>query len=205
MAKKVSTINEYIANAEEFAQPILNELRANVHLACPEVEEVIKWNFPNFLYRNQILCSMAAFKGHCAFTFWLGDQLKDELGLLNPVGKSGMGQLGKLKSVNEIPSKEKLIHTLREAMALTESGVRIKKRRLSGDQPVGTKDGKFEQLLKDAKQARTFFNELSPSQQREYVNWIDEAKTEVTKEKRITQSLEWLGEKKVRNWKYLKK
>jgi uncharacterized protein YdeI (YjbR/CyaY-like superfamily) len=37
------------------------------------------------------------------------------------------------------------------------------------------------------------------------VNWITEAKTEETRNKRISTTIEWLSEGKPRNWKYMKK
>jgi hypothetical protein len=33
------------------------------------IDEAAEWGFPNFTYRG-IVCSMAAFKAHCAFGFW---------------------------------------------------------------------------------------------------------------------------------------
>jgi uncharacterized protein YdeI (YjbR/CyaY-like superfamily) len=43
---------------------------------------------------------------------------------------------------------------------------------------------------------------LSPSQQREYVDWITEAKQDSTRAKRLATAVEWLAEGKRRNWKY---
>src|SRR5438552_2812096 len=63
-------IDAYIARAAPFAQPILKHLRTLVHAACPDVSETIKWGFPHFVYAGSIICSTAAFKGHCAFGFW---------------------------------------------------------------------------------------------------------------------------------------
>lgn len=205
MADKNITVDQYIDNAAPFAQSILKQLREYVHLACPEVTEVIKWNFPNFVYNNQNLCSMAAFKSHCAFTFWLGAELNDVHGILNPVGKTAMGQLGKLTSLDDLPPRDKFIATLKEAMRLNEKGVKLKKSTPRNNELSQTSTGKFETLLKKNRSAFTFFNQLSLSQQREYTKWIDDAKTESTQEKRINQSIDWLSESKIRNWKYVKK
>ena len=53
-------VDAYIAKAAGFAGPILEEIRARVHAACPDVEE-IKWSVPAFEYGGP-LCGMAAFK-----------------------------------------------------------------------------------------------------------------------------------------------
>ena len=46
------------------------------------------------------------------------------------------------------------------------------------------------------------FAAFSPSCQREYSDWITEAKRPETKEKRIAQAVEGISEGKQRNWKY---
>jgi hypothetical protein len=58
--------------------------------------------------------------------------------------------------------------------------------------------------LKKNKKARTAFDAFPPSHRREYIEWITEARTEATREKRIATTVEWLLEGKSRNWKYQK-
>ncbi len=43
---------------------------------------------------------------------------------------------------------------------------------------------------------------MSPSCQREYCEWIADAKRAETREKRVATAMEWIGEGKSRNWKY---
>ena len=69
MAKKEKIVDAYIAKSADFAKPILMHIRELVHKACPEVEEKMKWSFPHFDYKGEMMCSMAAFKQHCAFGF----------------------------------------------------------------------------------------------------------------------------------------
>jgi uncharacterized protein YdeI (YjbR/CyaY-like superfamily) len=59
--------------------------------------------------------------------------------------------------------------------------------------------------LKRNKQARAAFDNFSPSNQREYIVWITEAKTEDTRQRRLETTIEWVAEGKPRNWKYMKK
>ncbi|MCX6275166.1 MAG: YdeI/OmpD-associated family protein [Bacteroidetes bacterium] len=54
------------------------------------------------------------------------------------------------------------------------------------------------------KKAKATFENFPPSHKREYALWISEAKTEVTKNKRVETTMEWLTEGKSRNWKYMK-
>ncbi len=47
----------------------------------------------------------------------------------------------------------------------------------------------FLACLKDDKKAKTFYNTLPPSHQKYYTKWIESAKTDATKAKRIAQSI----------------
>ncbi len=197
-------INDYISHAAEFAKPILTQIRKVVHEACPEVEESIKWSFPHFLYRGSILCSMASFKQHCAFGFWLSDQMEDPDSILHQ-GKDrpSMGNLGKITGLSELPDKKILIRYIVQAMKLTEQGVKLVKKKTEEKELIIP-----EQLLKALsknKLAKQKFESFPISHKREYVEWIAEAKTEATRDKRIHQAIEWIAEGKGRNWKYEKR
>jgi uncharacterized protein YdeI (YjbR/CyaY-like superfamily) len=197
MADHDPRIDAYIAKSPDFARPILEHLRAVVHSACPEVEESIKWSCPHFLYQGKLFCSMAAFKQHCSFHFWHG---KDVVG---ETDKEGMGQFGKLTSVKALPSKKELVGYVRKAMALREAGVTRQRAAPSAKPPPKLPDD-FATQLKQHASARKVYEAFSPSAQREYVDWITEAKTDATRQKRIATALEWLAEGKHRNWKYQK-
>ncbi len=57
-------------------------------------------------------------------------------------------------------------------------------------------------IRKNAKAGRTF-ESLSPSQQRDYLEWLSEAKRAETREQRLEVSMRWLAQGKPRNWKYM--
>lgn len=201
--KKPTTFDQYIEQAADFAQPILNQLRSAVYKACPEAEEAFKWSSPSFMYQGKILCSMAAFKKHAAFTIWLGDQLSDPENILQTVGKTSMGQLSQLKTQEDLPKEEILIAYLKEAMLLTQKAV-SKKSSAKQKKELTVPEDLLAALETDSKAAETF-NNFSYSNQKEYVEWLEDAKRESTRNKRLNTTLEWLQEGKVRNWKYLKK
>jgi uncharacterized protein YdeI (YjbR/CyaY-like superfamily) len=52
--------------------------------------------------------------------------------------------------------------------------------------------------------ARETFQAFPPSHQREYIEWIIEAKRDETRSRRLATTLEWLAEGKPRNWKYMR-
>ncbi len=199
-----SRIDDYINKAADFAQPILKHLRKVVNTACPDVKEAMKWSFPNFEYNGTILCSMAAFKQHCSFGFWLGSQMSDPENLLQKVGeKTSMGSLGQIKSIKDLPHQEGLIKYIKEAMTMNEKGVKVKKEKVLRSKEVETPPW-FLVALQQKDATMIAYEKFSPSQKREYVEWLAEAKTDATRTKRMATALEWIAEGKTRNWKYAK-
>ena len=62
----------------------------------------------------------------------------------------------------------------------------------------------MQQVLIKSPAAMTFYESLSFTNKKEYVEWITGAKTEDTRNKRMETAVEWMAEGKIRNWKYLK-
>ncbi|MCX6287797.1 MAG: YdeI/OmpD-associated family protein [Bacteroidetes bacterium] len=60
----------------------------------------------------------------------------------------------------------------------------------------------LQSALKKNKKAFDFFEKFPYSHRKEYIVWINEAKTMETRSKRIATSIEWTAEGKARNWKY---
>jgi len=114
-----SRVDTYIAQAAPFAQPVLERLRADVHAACPDVEEAIKWSMPFFMHAGRNLAHMAAFKAHCAFGFELGRAVVD-------LGREAqaMGQFGRITSLADLPSSVEIRRLVRKAAALIDAGAR---------------------------------------------------------------------------------
>jgi len=201
MGRRDRRIDAYIARSPDFARPILRHLRQIVHRACPDVEETLKWNMPAFMYKG-ILCQMAAFKQHATFGFWKQNLMKD-VHRIFARADSAMGSLGPLTSVSDLPSDKVLGEYVREAMRLNEEGVRVPKERKFDRKPLRI-PAYFRRVLASDKKALATFEAFPPSHRREYIEWIAEAKTVETRNKRIAKTLEWLSKGKSRNWKYEK-
>ncbi len=204
MIKKDARIDSYISKSAVFAKPILIHLRELVHLTCPEVEEKIKWGFPHFDYKG-MMCSMASFKKHCAFGFWKASLMKDKTLIANAESESAMGHYGKITSLKDLPSDKKIIAHINEAMMLNEKGVKLPAKKVKAVNKETLVPDYFLKQLKKNKKAFTTFEKFSPSHKREYIEWITEAKTDETKNRRMQTAIEWLVEGKSRNWKYIKK
>lgn len=203
MPKTEPKIDAYIEKAQPFAKPILEYIRETVHEYCPDAEEAMKWSFPNFLYKNRILCSMSAFKAHCAFGFWLESEMKTMKEITKDREKNSMFNLGKITKIEDLPSKAQLKACIKEAMELTDMGVTLKKSTPSKTETEIPEA--FQASLNANEKAKEIFQKSSPSFRKEYNMWIADAKTEATRNKRIQQAIEWILEGKGRNWKYEKK
>jgi uncharacterized protein YdeI (YjbR/CyaY-like superfamily) len=196
-------IDAYIKKSAPFAQPIMKHLRALVHKACPEATETMKWGFPHFEYKG-ILCSMAAFKLHASFGFWKFSLMKDDKQLLNKVGKTEMGNFDRINSMDDLPSDKILIAYIKEAVRLNEEEIKVEKPKKPAKKELPIPPALAAALKKNKKAATTFEN-FAPSHRREYIEWINEAKTEDTRNRRVETTIEWVAEGKGRNWKYEKK
>lgn len=191
-------VDAYIAQAAPFAQPILAHLRKLVHAACPDVQEAIKWGMPHFLYRDRILCGMAAFKQHATFGFRHAAELFEP----SPASTEAMGQFGRIQSVADLPAAAILKKLVREAMRLTESGVKASLTAPKPRKPPLRAPADLTRALAANVDAKRHFDAFPPGQRREYIEWLTEAKRPETREKRLAQTIEWLAEGKRRHWKY---
>jgi len=187
----------YIARQADFARPILEHLRAAVHAACPDCEETLKWSMPTFMYKGQILASMAAFKAHATFGFWKGSLIVGD----GEEQKSAMGQFGRLTSIDDLPTAEVLGLLIRKAIALPDAGAKTP-RPIKHPRPPVEAPADLAAALDANPAARATFDAFPISCRRDYVDWIVEAKREETRAKRLIQAVEWMAEGKKRHWKY---
>jgi uncharacterized protein YdeI (YjbR/CyaY-like superfamily) len=195
-----------VAKAAPFAQPILAHLRALVHKVCPDVEEDVKWGQPFFVHGGTILCNISAFKAHCSFGFW-GAEIGKVLVQDGVVREGGMGSLGKIASLKDLPPDKKLVGYIRQAAALIDAGlgdnrVVVARRVVKAPKPPVEVPAEFTAALRRDRKAAATYAAFSLSCQREYAEWIADAKRPETRDRRIAQAVEWIAEGKQRNWKY---
>ena len=194
-------VDRYIEKSAEFAKPILKYVREVVHSACPDVDETLKWGFPHFMYQG-IVCSMASFKNHCAVGFWKGALVFDSIPGVKKSKDPAMGQLGRITTIEDLPDKKVLTRCIIEAVRLNETGTKLPAKPKPAKKELVVPDDLMAGLKKNRKALATF-ESFSDSHRKQYVEWITEAKTEATRMKRLTTTIEWLAEGKSRNWKYV--
>jgi len=153
----------------------------------------MKWSHPTYLTDGKILLGTAAFKHHASVHFWHGQQLGFET-------KGGaMGQLGKLTDVGDLPQDfDAMIAKAAELAASAPTPRKVK----HAPKPAPALHPDFAAALGKAPKATAIFDGFPPSAQRDYLEWISDAKQDATRAKRIASAIEWLSAGKRRNWKY---
>jgi uncharacterized protein YdeI (YjbR/CyaY-like superfamily) len=201
MEKYDSRVDAYIAKSAPFAQPILEHLRKLVHDTSPLLTETMKWGFPFFEYKGSV-CQMAAFKEHIGFGFWKQAQLNDPSKLIQREDGNA-GSFGRITRLTDLPADEILVDFIKQAIQLNEAGNKkpAVKKETTAKAPIGM-PAEFASVLAANPKALEGYNKFSPSNKREYLEWITDAKSEATRQKRMETAVEWMAEGKSRNWKY---
>ena len=186
---KDARVDAYIANANDFAKPILKQIRSAVHKGHSAVSETIKWGVPAYVDERGIFCMPAAFKQHCAWVFWTGRK---------PASVDAK-QFRKITSVEKLPPQRELLTIVKQAAA---SAAATKEKTATRAAKPLTVPTYFRTALRKNAKARAAFDAFPPSHKREYVDWIASAKTDETRRRRLATALEWMASGKSRNWKY---
>lgn len=190
-------IDEYIERSADFAQPVLIHLRSLIHKACPDIKETLKWSMPSFEHKG-IVCGFAAFKKHCKFMFWKQELLDSDA---FPANRKAMDSFARITSPTDLPSDEVVIGLIQQAVELNEKGIKAEAKSAAPKTKLVVPED-LENALARNKEAKSHFEAFTYSRKKDYVEWITGAKTEATRNKRLTTTIEWVAEGKGRNWKY---
>ena len=194
--KEDPRVDAYIERQAEFARPILRHIREVVHAACPDAEETLKWSMPTFMYKQEMLAGMAAFKQHATFGFWRGSLIVAK----GDEPMSGMGQFGRLTSIDDLPPRKELEALVKKAMQLTDEGVKPPRDKHKKEPFSVPQD--LRAAIDANPAAAATFDAFPPSAQREYVEWVTGAKRDETRARRLQTAVEQMAEGKTQNWKY---
>jgi uncharacterized protein YdeI (YjbR/CyaY-like superfamily) len=186
-------VSAYIEAAQPFAQPILHQLRAAVHAAVPEAGEAMKWSMPFFTLNGRDIAMMAAFKAHAGVGIFDGTPM---------AGKDGMGNLGKLASVDDLPAD--LAARLATAASLAMEGKPARMAVRTAPKPEIAMPDDLAAALAAHPAAEAQFSAFPPGARREYLEWVTGAKQPATRAKRIKTTVAQAAEGKRLNWKYEK-
>ena len=191
-------IDAYIARQADFARPILSHLRDLIHAASPDIDEAVKWGMPFFTYRDRNLCHIAGFKRHVAFGFW-HDKVES-----GEARSEAMGQFGRIESRDDLPNDAEIAVLLKKAVALIDAGDEARRGAKTPRAPLPLHPA-FAAALDTNPAAAANWADFPPGKVRDYCEWINDARTDATRDRRIAQAVEWIAAGKGRNWKYEKR
>ena len=175
----VKDVDEYI-EIHEYWQTELIQIREMIQET--ELEETIKWGAPTYTIKNKNVAGLAAFKNHIALWFFNGDLLQQNTGLLVNA------QQGKTKALRQIRfkrgdeiNKKILLPYILEAIENQKLGKTIK---ASRKQELIIPP-ELSSALKNDPELDEYYCQLTSGKQREYADYISEAKRDATRISRL--------------------
>jgi uncharacterized protein YdeI (YjbR/CyaY-like superfamily) len=196
--KGYKTVDEYILNVKE-GSGILIVLRELIGLT--ELKETVKWGIPVYTINDKNVLGIAAFKTYVGLWFYNGSFLKDDAGVLVNAseGVTKAMRQWRFTSVEEIDDKLVLKY-VNEAIENQKQGKELKPER---NKPIIIPDELQIEFAED-KELENCFNRFTPGKQREFVNYISEAKTTETRKVRVQKVIPLILENIGLNDKYRK-
>ena len=196
--KRFKTVDEFILNTQS-GKDILIVLREIIN--STELEETVKWGAPCYTYKGKNVVGLGAFKSYVGVWFFQGGLLKDKNGvLLNAQEeKTKAMRQWRFNSIEEI-NQEILINYINESIENFKNNKEIKPdRRKTLDIPKTLKS-EFET---DAG-LKAAFDNFTKGKQREFADYISEAKQEKTKNARLQKIIPLIKQRIGLNDKYRK-
>lgn len=175
----VKNVDEYIQRNVEWEEEI-TALRKMV--LSTQLEETIKWGGPVYTLRGKNVVGIGAFKNHCALWFFQGALLEENTAMLTNAqeGKTKALRQIKFEKGEELPLKD-LKKYVQEAIKNQKEGKEIK--------PETGKEVEIPSLLNTAfendNDLKTAFFELTAGKQRDYCEYIEDARQDSTKLSRL--------------------
>jgi uncharacterized protein YdeI (YjbR/CyaY-like superfamily) len=167
----------WVINAHHTKQ--LDILRNSI-LRCGRIE-TFKWSFPTYKLKNKNIVSIGSFKEHYALCFFQGVYLSDNAKVLTHLQEGNTKVMRYWKFTTEEIDADLVKRYVLEAIDNQKKGLEVKiQRDTSYTIPPELKD----QLNQNTSLVEAFYN-LTKGKQKEYANYIADAKQEKTKLKRM--------------------
>lgn len=151
-----------------------------------DLKEELKWGKPTYTLDGKMVVGMAEFKNHMALWFHQGVFLKDKHNKLVNAQEGVTKALRQWRFAEEDEIDPNLVlEYVKEAIANAKAGKELK--------PVKKKDVSIPEVLKNAlandKILKESYKKLTPGRQREYAQYIGEAKREATRQSRLEKCI----------------
>ncbi len=196
--KRSAELDAYLHRLDAWQQDYCRSIRELIHRAISDVEEEIRWGAPAFFCAGQLLLGLASFSKHVTIYFHTGALLEDREKLFRASTNKEMRSI-LLYRDKTIPVEGIAIY-LQEAAANARMGKRIIRKPLARAEVPAS----MQETLDTDEAARSYFEGLSNSCQREYIEWYRGAKRSSTREKRLADMMSMLRNKTSLNERYKK-
>ena len=177
--QRYKTVDDYISSSEEWNKE-LKKLRKIILKS--DLEEDVKWGAPVYTYNNKNILGIGGFKSYVGLWFFQGALLKDKRkNLVNAQeGVTKALRQWRFNSIDDIDEKV-ILEYIKEAIKNQQAGKEIRPAKKSAI--IVPKE--LINMFKRNKKLNKSFNQLTPFKQREYCDYIDDAKREETKNSRL--------------------
>lgn len=178
--QKIHSVEEYIELNSHYADE-LSILRNIIN--STNLDETVKWSMPTYCYNGKNVIGIGAFKNHFCLWFHNGVFLKDNENLLINAQENKTKALRQMRfEIKADINKTAVLAYVKEAIENQIAGREIKTRRATKTVVIPSE---LKRVL-DADQTLSIsFKNLTQGKQREYCEYIDTAKREATKLKRL--------------------
>lgn len=196
---RAQTVDQYILQSEHW-QDELERLRDV--LKRTKLNEEIKWGAPCYTHNGKNVVGIGAFKSYFGLWFHQGALLSDDTGVLMnaQIGKTKALRQWRMTSARQI--KPAIIKRyVNESITYVEAGRSIK---ADKSKPVVVPP-ELRNAMRRQKNATAAFNQLGKGAQREFAEYVADAKREETKIRRIEKVLPMILQGRGLNDKYRRK
>lgn len=196
--KSYNTVDEYILNAPN-GREILILLREL--LLSTELTETVKWSAPVYTINDKNVIGLGSFKSYAGMRFYQGVFLKDEAGVLINAqeGTTKALRQWRFSSVDEINNKL-ILQYITEAIQNAKDGKELRPDR---DKKLVIPE-ELQAALDNDKNLENAFLAFTPGCQREFADYVAEAKRAEIRESRVQKIIPMFLEKRGLNDKYKK-
>lgn len=188
-----TAVDAYITKEPKWKQEILRLLRAAIHKADPDIKETIKWGAPTF-EDHGIVAWMFCANRWVHFSFPQGALLDPSHGLFEESADTANKAKRTVKFMEDqhIPI-EIIVALVKEAVVNNRAGKKVDMHIAKPGTQVFDIPKEYEDFLKENGLFEDY-NSRAFYQQRGWIEWIESAKQEETRQRRATQMLRELKE-----------
>ncbi len=195
----IKTVDHYLElEVPSHFRATFTALRDLIREAAPELKETLKWGAPCYVRTSNVV-GIVVLKNYVALWFYQGALLDDPKNKLIQASEktTGLRQL-RFEKPEDIEATY-LTDLIQQAVENDRLGKKVKSRRNKKPMRMPIE---LQQVLDSDAKIKAHFEKLAPSHQREYIEYIGEAKRATTRERRAKKARGLLTEGKGLNDKY---